>query len=377
MVRAKYFPIIICIIACGCKQKAITSEHLQDNKTLIQYAEGFTIAEYANYTEVTVRNPLDKSQVYKKYHLYKQQQTPDTTDAVPDIMIPVSSIACLSTTHVGFLEALQLETKLIACSGTKYLYNEQVRQMITSGKVKEIGEAGGLNVELLITLQPDIVMSYSTGNSVYDQTEDLGKLHINKVLNNEFLETSPLGQTEWIKFVAVFFDALPLAEKIFDSIAYEYHSVQSIVQDISNKPLVFSGMAFKGEWTVPGGKSFAANYLRDAGATYVWEHDEHTGSFPVALEEVIAKAKQANYWMNPGAADNLEEITNSDARYQVFDAFKKNMIYNNNRRVNEHGGNDYWESGIVSPQIILKDLIHIFYPGVLNNHTLVYYKHLE
>ncbi|MFN0276102.1 MAG: ABC transporter substrate-binding protein [Chitinophagales bacterium] len=342
----------------------------------VEYAKGFSITKYDAYTELIIRNPIDTSVILQKYRLYKDQ-LPENPGGVMNIKVPVETIACLSTTHIGFLQALHLESKIVAGSGTKYIFNEQLQQLISDGKIKEMGNEGALNTELLVSLRSSIIMAYNMGDPSYDQFDKLQSLHLSPVLNNEYLETTPLGQAEWIKFVAAFFDASELANVIFDSIRTEYNVVKNKVASVDDKPKVFTGMAFKGEWTIPGGRSFAANYLLDAGADYVWQEDEKTGNYPVALEEVFAKAKDADYWLHAGAAEKLQDIQSSDKRYTLFSAFQNGNVFNNNNRVNAAGGNDYWESGTVSPQLILKDLVKIFHPELMTEHEFVYYKQLH
>ncbi|MBC8046413.1 MAG: ABC transporter substrate-binding protein [Fimbriimonadaceae bacterium] len=371
------FCYLFLLLACGKQKK---QEEISDigKPVLIEYAKGFTITQYKNYTKLIVRDPLDTLKIIQEYHLYRDSLLmPEVSSEIVNIKIPVQDIICISTTHVGFLKALGLEKKIIACSGTKYIYDTGIKKLVLDGTIKEIGNEGALNNELIVSLKPDVIMAYNMGDPSYDQFDKLTALHLRPVLNNEYLETTPLGQAEWIKYVAVFFNELDYANKIFDSIAEEYNTIEEQVKGISNKPTVFTGMAFKGEWTIPGGKSFAANYLHDAGADYLWNYDTKTGNYPVALEEVIAKAKDADVWLHAGAAENLSDIKMSDERYTVFDAFKTGSVFNNNNRINENGGNDYWESGVISPQLVLKDLVKIFHPDLMTEHKFVYYKQLQ
>lgn len=343
----------------------------------IEYARGFTISYSHDFTELTVRDPLDTSKILAVYHLYKDSALYQAADdAVTNILISIKNIACLSTTHLGFLEALHLEKTLVAFSGTKYIYSPVIQQMVKNGEVQEMGNEGDLNAELLVQLHPDLIMSYNIGNEGYDHFEKMRTLHLKPVLNNEYLELSPLGQAEWIKFVAAFFDQEETANKIFDSIVSDYNNEIKKVQS-EKMPTVFTGLAFKGEWTVSGGKSFAAEYLRSAGADYIWSDDDRTGNFPVSLEEVIARADSADFWVHPGGAESLDDIKKSDVRYTHFAAWQNGDVYNNNNRISEGGGNDYWESGVISPQIILQDLIKIFHPELEQDHAFVYYKQLQ
>ena len=125
---------------------------------------------------------------------------------------------------------------------------------------------------------------------------------------------------------------------------------------------------------MPGGKSFAAQFIYDAGANYVFKNDTSHESLAFDIETVFAKARNANYWINTGTANRIDDIIDIDSRLNNFSALKNNMVYNNNAIINKYGGDDYWESGIVNPQIILKDLIHIFHPKIFLNYHLHYYK---
>ncbi len=370
---------ILLILVAGCSPEKGTASPEKYVRTIpVKYAKGFTITETENYISVQVRDPLDTTKIIDTYHLYHDAALMQQAhDQVQNILIPLHDLACLSTTHLGFIEALGQEDKLIAFSGTKYIFSPQVNARLSSGEIKEAGNEGDLDIELLTALKPDIIMAYNSGNEDYDHYQKLRVMHLSPVINNEYLELTPLGEAEWIKFVAVFFDALPKAEEIFDSVANAYNQLAAEVAKVNARPTVFTGMAFKGEWTVPGGKSFAAHYLQDAGADYVWAEDVHTGNFPVSLEEVIMRAKSADLWLHAGGATDLASIRAADERYIVFNAWKSGAVFNNNKRLNAHGGNDYWESGVISPQLVLADLIKIFHPALLPDHTFVYYNRLQ
>jgi iron complex transport system substrate-binding protein len=95
------------------------------------------------------------------------------------------------------------------------------------------------------------------------------------------------------------------------------------------------------------------------------------------VEAVIPVALKADYWLNVGYVDSRKDILAKDPRFAEFRAFKTDSIYNFNRRVNDIGSNDYWESGLVNPQRVLADLIRILHPGALPADTLYYYKQLK
>lgn len=377
---SKYLIITVfaLLFVISCKQSNnYTSDDATGNPIAISYAKGFTITEFGEYIEIVVRNPLDTTKVVQRYHLYDGDlPAVKSADAI-DIKIPINDLASLSTTHIGFLEALGQINKLIAFSGTRYIYSNEVASLVHANAIQEIGNEGGIDMELLVKLQPDIVLTYQTGDESYDHYEKMRSMHLIPVIDNEYLELTPLGQAEWIKFIAAFFNVSDKANKIFDSVALNYNSIKQRALDVERKPTVFTGLAYKGEWTLPGGKSFAANYLSDAGAQYLWYDNKQTGNFPISFEEVINKAQHADYWINAGSATSTAQVVAADPRYTFFDACSKYQIFNNYLRVNENGGNDYWESAIVYPDRVLSDLVRIFHPEINTETNFNYYIQLQ
>lgn len=360
----------------SCSQDSRQQDHAADHHRIpVTYAKGFVIDAYADHYLVTVRDPLDTLNILAQYYLSRTPPSADKSEST--IQIPVHRMVSLSTTHVGFLKSLNCLSALVGFSGTQYICDSTTQAMIASGNIAEVGNDGGLDHERLLSLHPDIVMTYQTGNAAYDQITKLTSLHLAPVINNEFKELSPLGQAEWIKFIAVFFDKLPEAESQFAQIEAEYLQLKKMAQQVTTRPAVFTGLAFKGEWTIPGGKSFAAQYFADAGADYVWKENDQTGNVVISLSSVMERGLDADYWLHPGAAVSLQEIAEADSRYTHFKAWKSGVVYNNNARQSEKGGNDYWEYGIVYPNVVLRDLIYIFHPELLPNHVSFFYTQLH
>jgi len=205
----------------------------------------------------------------------------------------------------------------------------------------------------------------------------LNELGITVVLNGEYLEKQPLAKAEWVKFIAAFYNKESIASQKFDKLAQQYNFLKDIVSKEKDKPLILSGLPWKGAWYVPGGESFAAKFIKDAGGLYLWNENRSTEALPLDLEAVYEKALKADCWINPGAASNIKDILRVDKRLGELYVIQKGKIFNNNAVVNKNGGNDYWESGVTNPHLILKDLVKIFHPELLPDHNFVYYKKVE
>lgn len=369
--KAQIFIIVAILLFTACSNDKQPASSEQGRRLPVKYARGFVIEKMPDAYKLTVRDPLDTLRILATYYL--SETAPVSKD---HIKVPVQRLVSFSTTHVGFLDALGVSNSLVGFSGSTYICNDAVRNRVAQGAIVEVGNEGGIDHEKIITLHPDMVMTYLTGNAAYDQVDKLSSLGIQAVINNEFMELSPLGQAEWIKFIAMFYGKWEEAVMIFNTIEASYQETAALVADKGERPLVFTGMAYKGEWTIPGGKSFAARYIHDAGGSYLWETDEQTGNFPISFETMVSKASHADIWLHPGAAATSSEILEADPRYGEFDALNDKHVFNNNARMCAGGGNDYWERGIVYPNEVLADLVAIFHPEVMRAHTFIFYTHL-
>jgi iron complex transport system substrate-binding protein len=349
-----------------------------------EYATGFSVDYHEGYKVVTVKKPWRGSNESFTYVLVKKGMKPPQLGIGEEIItIPSEKFVSLSSTHFPYLPILGITSSLKGVINKNTVYTPEVISLIQDGKVIDVSGGGsgmtaGINLEVLIDLNPDLVMTYATGLPEYDAHPKLQEAGIPVVLNSEYMEENPLGRAEWIKFMSVFFDREREANAYFEKIKKEYLShVDSVNSLNATRPTVFLNNNWQGTWHMAGGNSYVAKLLKDAGADYLWSDDTTTGSIPLDFEFVYEKAQHADYWLNPGTAMTLKDLLGEDARYSEFDAFKSKKIYNNNARVNAEGGNDYWESGVAHPETILKDLIKIFHPEIVSEHNFVYYRHME
>ncbi len=344
-----------------------------------QYAIGFRIEESNGFTILHTINPWQGSRtVHLRYILTDDPSgIPDSLQHNPVITVPVNRVICMSTTHVAMMDALGESDAIVGISGSDYISNPALRSRLETGVVKDVGADHTLNYEMILSLRPDLVMAYGISSEVSGMVSRLEGLGIPVILNGDYLEDKPLGKTEWIRFVASFFNRDKEADSLFRSVASTYEQYKALTGEIEEKPSVMTGLPWKDTWYIPGGRSFAAAYIRDAGGTYLWEDLDSREAVPIDLEAIYARAATADIWINCGAAGSLAEIGETDKRLKHFKPVGTDRVYNNNARINPAGGNDFWESGVMAPHLILADLISIFHPEILPDHELVYYTHIE
>ena len=362
-------------------EEAPVAVDLFPDKAQVVYAQGFSIDYYDTYKVVTVTQPWQgASEGFTYVLVMRGSQVPGGFEGAQVIEIPVRSIVTMSTTYFPHLEMLGVLESLVAVDDATYVFNERVQQRASAGEIAVVGGGAGggaVNVEMLLELAPELIMTSASGVPEYDAHPALIEAGLPVVINADYLEASPLGRAEWGKFIAAFYNLEGEANRQFEEVASSYLALKEQVSALSARPTVFTNTDFQGSWYVPGGESYAAILLRDAGADYLWADTPGTGANPLAFEEVFDAAKEANFWLNVGFAGDLASLLMMDERYADFDAFAEGKVYNYNKRVNANGGMDYFESGAARPDLVLADLVAIFHPGLLPEHDFFYYQQLQ
>ena len=370
--------LLICAVILGlfsCGNQPLKQIKPDSN----QFAHGFHIVRMGEITRLDVFNPWENARnfIYSYYLIPKSIAIPDSLADRAIIRTPVEKVVVLSTTHIGFIAKLGLESTIIGVSGKDFVSNPIVRKGIENGLVHDIGYDQNLNYELLLQLKPDLVMAYGIGSDVAAHLSKMKDLNIPVVINAEYLEETPLGRAEWLLFMGSFYNQTDLAQQVFNEVVMEYDSMKTLVSESNHKPLILSGLPYKDNWWVPGGKSYMANMIADAGGDYIWKDNPSRESFVVSLENAIVKATQADLWINTGQTNSIQEILESDERFKIIPALQKKMVYNDNKLMNPTGGNEVWETGAANPQDLLRDLIHIFHPEINTDSTFHYYQKLN
>jgi len=281
----------------------------------------------------------------------------------------------MSTTHVAYISELNNIESVAGLSGTKYVYNAALRKKISKGMTEEIGSSGNLNLEKIIALQPDVLFAYAIQPSELRPLRQLEELGIPVVLVGDYLEQTPLGKLEWLRFFAAFYDKMPLADSVIGRRSAGYNALRKQVPANAERPRVLTNIPWQGVWWVPGGDSYIAALIEDAGGDYLFSDYSGTESHPIDIEQVFQRSAKADIWIHTGNLDSREAVLAADSRLGLFHELDSIKIFNNNKQ-QAGPGNDFFESAVVHPENVLADLRAIFYPRYFNSDSLTYYKAL-
>ena len=232
---------------------------------------------------------------------------------------------------------------------------------------------GNMNYERLLSLSPDIVLLFGVSGASAMEPK-LRELGIPYAYMGEYLEQSPLGKAEWLVAVAEIAGMRERGEEVFREIPLRYDSLKTLAAKAERKPVVMLNTPYGDSWLMAPPSSYVARLIADAGGQYVYTQDTGNQSRPIDTEEAYRLAEMSDCWINVGSAASLKELAEIVPKFMDTRPVREGRVYNNNRRTNPSGGNDYWESGVIHPDLILQDLIRIFHPELTDAEPTYYRK---
>jgi len=367
----KIILILILIVLASCKQE--TKPNIQKTaegiKTNLKYAKGFSITNFESYKVIEIKSPWPNAEESFTYVLSNNQNE-------ADIINPIEKIVVTSTTHIPALELLGVEQTLVGFPGCDYISSNKTRERINRGLVRELGKNEGINTEVLLELNPDVVIGYGIdGNNKTFET--LQKANIPVIYNGDWVEDSALAKAEWVKFFGALYNKEAVADSVFNTIETNYLEAKKIALKAKTKPTIICGAMHKDVWYLPNGTSPEAQFLKDANVNYLWSETKGKGSLALSFESVFEKAKAAELWLSPSYYSSIEAIEKANTHYTQFEAFQNSKVYSFSNTTGETGGVLYYELGTARPDLVLKDIIKICHPELLEDYTPFFFKPLK
>jgi len=371
-----FFLISLCLFSCQKKlqnvsQKVNPQEIAQGDSVF--FAKGFQIETFENYTVVTISNPWDNKLVLQRYVLVpKSDALPESLPEGILIRTPLTRIVSYGSVQCGFFAELDVLNSIVGVCEPQYINIPLVQENVKNGKIVNLGQAANPDLEKIMLIEPEALFTAPIENLGYGKTT---KLKIPFIECVDYMEPTPLGRAEWIRFLALFFDKKEIADSLFMETVDRYNELVQLSANVGKRPTVFAETVYSGIWYQPGGNSYIAELYRDAGADYIWKEDTNTGSIGLKLETVLEKAEKADFWLikfNNVYEMTYRQLARENSNYTLFDAYKKRNIY-----ICNMGKVPYYEELPIHPDLILKDMVWIFHPELLPEYQLKYYKKME
>lgn len=359
------------MMACTPSGKRIASGEPRSVDS-VRYARGFTIQRFEDYTRVEVRDPWDSARLLQRYVLV--DRTKPLPDGLPQgtvVRVPVRNVVVYTSVHAAIIDQLGETARVIGVCEPRYMETPAIQEGLRAGRIADLGEATAPNVERMIEIGAELVIASPFENSSYGPVEKIG---IPIIEGADYMESSPLGRTEWIRFYGLLFGREERADSLFRETERAYLSLKALVADVTERPTVFSEKKYGSSWYMPAGDSYMARLFADAGADYVFKALPGKGSVPLAFERVLEQAIHADYWLlkyNQAADLTYQGLRMEYTPYEHFDAFRDRRIYACNT-----GKVPYYEEFPLHPDYLLKDLIWIFHPELLPEYLPRYFRRM-
>ena len=365
------------IVVAACGRKSVSLEDFDKPVYMLEYASGFDIqgADSKQSVLLTVTNPWQGADgIAVQLFIARDGETaPEGFDGQV-LEGDAERIVAMSSTHIAMLDAIGEVDRVVGVSGIDYISNPDIQAR--RDRIGDVGYEGNINYELLLSLDPDLVLLYGV-NGASGMEPKLRELGIPFLYVGDYLEESPLGKAEWLVVLSEVVGKRAEGEKVFAEIPVRYNALkQRVAENTLDAPSVMLNMPYGDSWFMPSTESYAVRLIKDAGGDYIYKKNMGNASTPIDMEEAYLLASAADLWLNVGMASTLGEVKAACPKFVDTRCFRNGYVYNNNACTNAAGGNDYFESAVVHPDLLLRDLVKIFHPELVEE-PFVYYKRLK
>ncbi|WP_294265766.1 ABC transporter substrate-binding protein [uncultured Chryseobacterium sp.] len=289
--------------------------------------------------------------------------------------VPFKKIILLNASMAGYIGELHAEDLLIGISSPEYIYSERIQSLLKQGKIQNVGSDQKYDIEKIISLKPDVIFTnhIASFDNTYQLLENNG---IRVVFLDEYMEQKPLQKTAYLKLFGKLLGKDREAERMYENVEKNYADLKQLALKAKEKPMVLANEMYGDVWYLPGGKTSTANFISDANADYILKNNTEEKAVTMSFEEVFAKSGTVQYWINAGNHTSRKEMLSMNPFYRKLNVFNKGKIYVITGK--ERGqANDFFESGVVRSDLVLKDYIKIFHPELLPGYQLTYMKELK
>ena len=337
------------------------------------------------YAEALVANPWKAGTMLHRYILIPKGEEGDKTVAMlakrrstgarcttDTVRTPVERSAVFIAPHCQLMYELGCQQAIRGVCDLDYINIPDVKKRAalsgnTSAQnpIVNCGSSMAPDIERIIALKPEtILLSPFENSGGYGK---LDKLHIPIIEAADYMESSPLGRAEWMKFYGMLFgneegksngisgSCEPKADSLFAKIEKEYLKLKAEAARYPKGLSILTERKTGNVWYVPGGQSTIGILLKDANARYIFEDDQHSGSLAMSPEQILAKGKQVDVWAFKyfgGAPLSQAQLLQEYDGYKALAAFNRGNIYQVDTSTVP-----YFELTSFHPELLLREFI--------------------
>jgi iron complex transport system substrate-binding protein len=349
-----YMLLVMTLTACGGASKRTDAQ----GDTITTCSELLTLVDHGDYVTATVADPWKKGEMLGRYALVNRDSEVKVPDGYVVIQVPVESSVVYSSVHTSAVEELGEIDRISGVAEAQYFTSPAIKSRIASGRIGDIGSSSSPSLEKLVDISPEVVL-LSPMESANHQAID--KTGIKVVEMADYMESTPLGRAEWIKLIGILYGRRGDAEKIYEKVTADYNQIKDTVEkDAKDRPMMLTEMETYGVWYIPGGGSYMARLIHDAGATTPFADTDASGSLQMDYASVYDRAVDADCWIMRSMSDiTVKDILANNKMNANFKAYKSGRVFNCNTMATT-----LYDDIAFHPEKVLRDLASIAHPSL-------------
>lgn len=364
------FSLLMLVLLLGSCRGTQQGEKLNlAGNSVITEAKLISISHADGYTKVDIKDPWKTGRTLHTYILVpSSEKLPDGLPNGTIVRTPVKNVLVYSSVHSSVLRELGAEDAIRGVCDSQYFNDSIISAGIASGAIIDCGNSMQPTVEKVISMKPDAIMLSPYQDATYGQ---ITKLNVPIIECADYMEFTPLGRAEWIKFYGELVGQTALADSIYQKVVSDYNNVKEIVASKKlTRPKILTENVISGIWNVPGGQSYMAQFIKDAGGDYPWADDPNTGSLTLDFNQVLAKAQAADYWLLKSPdIHSLADLKGSYTLNDQFKAYKTGNVY-----VCDTNTSHFFDRFPFHPEVLLQEYFKIFHPEQESDYQLQFFK---
>ncbi len=376
--------LIAVFVAVGCvsQSRVVDMDDFTVVKYSPKYASGFEVLSLPDSSATLVRivRPWQGAQ-NNEHHLLIVGEGVSAPDGFVGAVVTGEArrIVAMSSGSIAMLDMVGEADRVVGVSGIDYITSTTIHDLADEGKLYDVGYGSNLNFEIIVAQCPDLVLLYGVTGEDRSVTAKLSELGIPYIYIGDYAEESPLAKAEWVVAMGEICGVSALAQERFEGVAERYETLRAMVSSqVVERPKVMLNAPYRDVWYMPSSDNYIVRLIEDGGGDYIYDGNTSGSTQPISIETAYGLMSQADMWLNMGAMSRtVDELKAANPKFQNMPSVVDGQLYNMTARGTEAGGSDFWESGMVRPDVVLADMVRIMQPHMLPDHELYYYERLR
>ena len=362
-------PTLLLMTACFRSGHG-AGKSLDTQDSVITAAKLLSIQRMDNYTLVTVGDPWKGGVLHRYVLVPRDAELPAILPDGTVVRTPVRRALVYSSVHTSLLDELGAIGAVRGVVDSQYFIDSTIVQGVANGFIYDCGNSMNPTVEKVIDMQPDAILLSPYQDASYGQ---IASLDIPIIECADYLEYDPLGRAEWVKFYGELVGKQAEADSLYNAVVTAYNDLKRLAAGAKTHPTVVTEMVISGVWNVPGGQSYMARILGDAGGEYLWSQDKNTGSLALDFNQVLAVAHDADYWFIKWT--NINSLKDLQGAYDLnkeMAAFQNKRVY-----VCDTDKTRFFDRIPFHPEVLLREFAAILHPELFPDFENQMYHHID